>query len=97
MRFTSRSGGRKRPHASGHPEVWATGDQHSIRQVRSVASDAFVHDAWARGQTISVHGWVYSLRNGLVNDLGVTVGGLEAFCRLTAPRPGRTGRTAAAA
>ena len=44
-----------------------------IRQVRNVASDVFVQDAWARGQDVSVHGWVYSLSNGLVNDLNVTV------------------------
>ena len=45
-----------------------------MRQVRNVASDVFLQDAWARGQDISVHGWVYSLSNGLVNDLNVTVG-----------------------
>jgi carbonic anhydrase len=44
-----------------------------IRQVRNVASDIFVQDAWARGQQVCVHGWVYSLANGLVNDLGVSV------------------------
>jgi carbonic anhydrase len=44
-----------------------------IRQVKNVASDVFVQDAWARGQEINVHGWVYSLANGLVNDLNVTV------------------------
>jgi len=44
-----------------------------MRQVRNVASDVFVQDAWARGQSLSVHGWVYSLHTGLVNDLGVTV------------------------
>jgi carbonic anhydrase len=46
-----------------------------IRQVRNVASDVFLQDAWARGQTLSVHGWVYSLATGLVNDLNVTVRG----------------------
>jgi carbonic anhydrase len=46
-----------------------------IRQVKNVASDVFVQDAWARGQSLCVHGWVYSLENGLVTDLGVTVGG----------------------
>jgi carbonic anhydrase len=46
-----------------------------IRQVRNVASDVFVQDAWARGQQVCVHGWVYSLATGLVNDLGVTIGG----------------------
>lgn len=44
-----------------------------IRQVRNVASDVFVQDAWARGQKVSVHGWVYSLANGLVTDLDVTI------------------------
>jgi carbonic anhydrase len=45
-----------------------------IRQTRNVASDVFVQDAWGRGQSLSVHGWVYSLANGLVKDLNVTVG-----------------------
>jgi len=44
-----------------------------MRQVKNVAADVFVQDAWARGQELSVHGWVYSLATGLVNDLGVTV------------------------
>ena len=46
-----------------------------IRQVRNVASDVFVQEAWARGQPLSVHGWVYSLSSGLVTDLNVTVAG----------------------
>ena len=44
-----------------------------VRQVRNVASDVFVQEAWARGQPLSVHGWVYSLSSGLVTDLSVTV------------------------
>jgi carbonic anhydrase len=44
-----------------------------MRQVRNVSSDVFVQDAWARGQDLTVHGWVYSLGSGLVTDLGVTV------------------------
>ena len=44
-----------------------------IRQVKNVASDVFLQEAWARGQEVTVHGWVYSLANGLVNDLNVTV------------------------
>jgi len=43
------------------------------RQVRNVASDVFVHDAWARGQPLAVHGWVYTLGTGLVTDLNVTI------------------------
>jgi carbonic anhydrase len=48
-----------------------------IRQVSNVASDVFVQDAWARGQPLWVHGWVYSLADGLVIDLDVTVSGPE--------------------
>ena len=48
-----------------------------IRQVRNVASDVFVQDAWARGQELSVHGWVYSLANGLITDLNATIRGPE--------------------
>jgi len=44
-----------------------------IRQVRNVASDVFVQDAWARGQELWVHGWAYSIASGLVTDLEVTV------------------------
>jgi carbonic anhydrase len=44
-----------------------------LRQVRNVASDVFVQEAWARGQNLYVHGWIYSLADGLVNDLNVTV------------------------
>jgi carbonic anhydrase len=45
------------------------------RQVRNVASDVFVQEAWARGQPLAVHGWVYSLSSGLITDLGITVSG----------------------
>ncbi|MGR4862601.1 carbonic anhydrase [Caulobacter sp. LARHSG274] len=50
-----------------------------IRQVRNVASDVFVQDAWARGQSLSVHGWVYSLSNGLVTDLNVGISSLADY------------------
>ena len=53
-----------------------------IRQVRNVASDVFVQDAWARGQELCVHGWVYSLANGLVTDLDVSVSRAEEIERL---------------
>ena len=46
-----------------------------MRQVRNVAADVFVLDAWARGHDLSVLGWVYSLADGLVKDLNVTVHG----------------------
>src|SRR5579863_1308596 len=75
-----------------HDELMAIGDAKKRldrlcelnvrRQVRNVASDVFVQDAWARGQALSVHGWVYALRDGLVNDLNVTVKGVEDLGKL---------------
>ncbi len=53
-----------------------------VRQVWNVASDVFVQDAWARGQALAVHGWVYSLSNGLVKDLNATVRGVDEIDRL---------------
>jgi carbonic anhydrase len=68
-----------------HAELQAIADIHKrhdrlcelnvMRQVKNVASDVFLQDAWARGQELAVHGWVYSLSTGLVNDLNVTVNG----------------------
>lgn len=43
-----------------------------MEQVRNVCHTSFVQEAWERGQEITVHGWVYSLRNGRVKDLRVT-------------------------
>jgi len=48
-----------------------------IRQVRNVASDIIVQSAWARGRSLCIHGWIYSLANGLVTDLDVSVSGLK--------------------
>jgi carbonic anhydrase len=50
-----------------------------VRQVRNVSSDVFVQDAWGRRQDLSVHGWVYSLGNGLVKDLNVTTSGASSM------------------
>jgi carbonic anhydrase len=55
-----------------------------VQQMRNVASDIFVQDAWGRGQELCVHGWVYSLANGLVKDLDVTVCGPDEVDRLAA-------------
>lgn len=46
-----------------------------IRQVRNVASNPFVIQAWERGADLTVHGWCYSIENGLVTDLDVAVSG----------------------
>jgi carbonic anhydrase len=42
-----------------------------IEQVKNVGSTTVVQDAWERGQNLSVHGWIYSLTDGIINDLDV--------------------------
>jgi|SRR5690606_27289994 len=44
-----------------------------LEQVVNVCHATVVRDAWARGQELAVHGWVYTLRDGRVHDLGIDV------------------------
>jgi carbonic anhydrase len=44
-----------------------------IEQVANVSRTTVVRDAWARGQSLAVHGWIYGLRDGLLRDLVVSV------------------------
>jgi carbonic anhydrase len=53
-----------------------------IAQVRNVATNPITMAAWRDNQPLTVHGWVYSLANGLVNDLGVSVSGFEDRLRI---------------
>ena len=46
-----------------------------IEQVGNVAQSTVVQDAWARGQALAVHGWVYGLNDGLLKDLHCTMDG----------------------
>jgi carbonic anhydrase len=48
-------------------------EMNVIEQVASVALSTVVQDAWARGQEVSVHGWVYGLKDGLLKDLQTTM------------------------
>lgn len=65
--------------SEGHVRMDRLCELNVIRQVRNVAADVFVQDAWLRDQKIAVHGWVYSLTDGLVTDLGATVRSFEDY------------------
>lgn len=43
-----------------------------LEQALNVCETTVVQDAWARGQSVVVHGWVYGLHNGLLEDLAIT-------------------------
>ena len=49
---------------------------NAIEQVMNVAQSTILQDAWARGQKVTLHGWCYSLKNGLITDLQMTVPGV---------------------
>jgi carbonic anhydrase len=44
-----------------------------IEQVNNVCQTTVVQDAWARGQELAVHGWIYRLQDGLLHDLRMCV------------------------
>lgn len=45
---------------------------NAMQQVVNVCQTTILREAWARGQSVSVHGWCYSLENGLIKDLGMS-------------------------
>jgi carbonic anhydrase len=46
-------------------------------QVANVCHTSIVQDAWRRGQNVTIHGWIYSLGDGLLRDLGIGISALE--------------------
>jgi len=46
-----------------------------IEQVVNVCQTSIIRDAWTRGQTVAVHGWIYALQDGLLRDLNTTCQG----------------------
>jgi carbonic anhydrase len=46
-------------------------------QARSLSQTTLVREAWARGQDLMVHGWIYSVADGYLRDLEVTVANAE--------------------
>jgi carbonic anhydrase len=46
-----------------------------IEQAVNVSQTTVVRDAWARRQNLTVHGWIYDVRDGLLRDIGMCVSG----------------------
>jgi carbonic anhydrase len=62
--------------------VNAVCEQNVLAQVRAVSSNPFVQDAWSRGQQLSVHGWIYSIKDGLIRDMESSVASRKEAARL---------------
>jgi carbonic anhydrase len=62
----------------GMSEVQSTNrltELNVIDQVANICRTTIVIDAWRRGQSLAVHGWIYGIRDGLLRDLGLLVTG----------------------
>jgi carbonic anhydrase len=67
-----------------HAHANALCELNVIEQVVNVAQSTVLQDAWARGQNVTLHGWVYGVHDGLLQDLHMTVTGeddLDALYR----------------
>ena len=44
-----------------------------VEQAHNVCHTSVVQEAWAKGQELSVHGWIYRIQDGLIRDLKITI------------------------
>ncbi len=51
-------------------------------QVRNVCRTTIVQDAWRRGQKLAVHGWIYSLEDGILKDLNLCVSSADQLAEI---------------
>ena len=72
-------------------------EMNVIEQVGNVALSTVMQDAWARGQLVAVHGWVYGLKDGLLKNLHVTMNRPETVVEVFASALKRYPRAAPAA
>ncbi|WP_428003378.1 carbonate dehydratase [Acidovorax sp.] len=52
---------------------------NAIEQVVNIAQTTVMLDAWGRGDKVTLHGWCYGLKDGLINDLHMTISGTEGL------------------
>ncbi|KAF1687779.1 carbonate dehydratase [Pseudoxanthomonas broegbernensis] len=68
-------------HAAGdiHAQHSRLCELNVLEQVINLSRTTIIRDAWARGQKLAVHGWVYGLSDGRVHDLGIDVDSLDTL------------------
>jgi carbonic anhydrase len=71
-------------HLPDHEQEDILCEMNVIEQVGNVALSTVLQDAWARGQKVAVHGWVYGLSDGLLKNLSVTMDRSESVIQVFA-------------
>lgn len=57
-----------------------------VEQVSNVVQTTIVRDAWERGQDVTVHGWVYGINDGKLQDMGIAVSALDQLAPVVQQR-----------
>ncbi len=57
-----------------------------IEQVNNVSQTTVLREAWARGQQLAIHGWIYDVGDGLLHDLGLTLTASPVTAALSAAK-----------
>ena len=47
-----------------------------------MSQSTVMQDAWARGQKVTLHSWCYSLKNGLITNLNMTLPGVGGLAEV---------------
>ncbi|MCO4320154.1 carbonate dehydratase [Aliidiomarina quisquiliarum] len=50
-----------------------------IEQVYNLSHNYIIQEAWAKGQKLAIHGWIYSIKDGIAHDLQVTIDGMDSI------------------
>jgi carbonic anhydrase len=58
-------------------------------QVVNACQTTIIQDAWARGQALSVHGFIYGLDDGRLRELGMSIAGPQDLALLVKDSPER--------
>ena len=52
---------------------------NAIEQVMNIAQTTVLQDAWTRGEKVTLHGWCYGLKDGLINNLHMSIDSNEGL------------------
>jgi carbonic anhydrase len=65
-----------------------------VEQVNNVCHTTVIQEAWERGQSLAVHGWIYRIEDGLIRDMNVTIQGPDEIAETYRVATNPTGSSA---